>query len=494
LADLQSTNRTALAKVRESTFGVTPDNPAFKAIRNTSSSLNANPQTVITNEIRSDRQVTDLILVGQQASGDVGGELSFEAFDDDFEEALQGTWDNQPYIEVLTEDTEISAVSTTTLTVASGGAAFVDGMLCSIEGMPTSANNKLARVSSSTGTTIVFPAATFTAESDPIPVGASVRVVGFQGASGDLVATVTGGNAITSTALDFTTLDLEVGDWVKVGGTAAGDQFTNDTDNNGWCRVSEIAAQRLDFDVVPSGWGADAGTGKTLQVFHGDRLRNASTKRSNTFERQYLDHSPTTYEYFRGMTLNTMSVAFSSQSIVTVTKAYMGKDAIMPDPMGRLSGATDVAAPTYDVMNTSSNVGDLSVGGVTVTGPNFVMSATIEINNNLRQQNAIRSIGAVGIGNGELTINVTGLETYFGNPEIYRSVLDNDRTSLSLRVVDPDGFNPAYVFDLPAIKFQTGAPAVSGKNADVLLSGSAQAIMHPTLGYTMGINRLHYTP
>jgi hypothetical protein len=48
MADLQSTNRVALAKVRETTFGVTPASPAFKAIRQTSSGLNANPKTVIT--------------------------------------------------------------------------------------------------------------------------------------------------------------------------------------------------------------------------------------------------------------------------------------------------------------------------------------------------------------------------------------------------------------------------------------------------------------
>ena len=71
MAELQSTNRVKLSKVRESTFGVTPTSPVFKTQRQTSSSLALNPQTVVSNEIRSDRQVTDLILVGLQAGGDV---------------------------------------------------------------------------------------------------------------------------------------------------------------------------------------------------------------------------------------------------------------------------------------------------------------------------------------------------------------------------------------------------------------------------------------
>src|SRR5262249_10879186 len=134
---LQSTNRVKLSKVRETTFGVTPANPAFKTIRETSSSLNANPKTVITNEIRSDRQVTDLILVDMDAGGDVGGEIAFGVADDDFEEVLQGTWSSNPAITVATLDTEISDLSATTATVAAGGAAFIAGTLTLLSGFPT---------------------------------------------------------------------------------------------------------------------------------------------------------------------------------------------------------------------------------------------------------------------------------------------------------------------------------------------------------------------
>src|SRR3954470_9612869 len=148
MPDLQSTNRVALAKVREATFGVTPAAPAFKAIRQTSSGLAANPKTKITNEIRGDRQGTDLILVGQEAGGPVGGELAFAVADDDLEEGLQGTWSNNPSITVVTTDTEISDLSATTATVSAGGAAFLVGMLALLQNFPTAANNKLARVAS----------------------------------------------------------------------------------------------------------------------------------------------------------------------------------------------------------------------------------------------------------------------------------------------------------------------------------------------------------
>lgn len=492
MVDLQSTNRTKLSKVREAIFGVTPANPAFKDVRNTSSSLNANPQTVISNEIRSDRQVSDLILVGLQAGGDIGGELSFAAFDDDFEEALQGTWVNTPSIEVLVSDTEISDVTATTLTVASAlGTPFKAGMLALMSGFSTAANNKLARVSSSTATSVVFPASTFTAQA-VVNAGAKAKVVGFEGGSGDIAATITNGNALTSTVLDFTTLGLASGDWVKLGDGVAGNSFSSDADDNGWCRVSAIAAQRLSFDIVPSGWGADAGTGKTIRGFFGDRLRNASTKRSNTIERQYLDHSPATYELFRGQTLNTMTLALTAQAVATVTRSYVGKDAVVSG--ARTSGATDIAAPTYDVMNTSSDVADLAMDGATISGPNFVMAATIQITNNLRQQNAIGSVGAVGIGNGEFNVTLSQFQTYFGSRDIYDKLLAGTSFAFAARLASPSVNKEGYVIDLPKLEMQTGAPSVGGKNADVMLDGTAQALFDPTLGYTIGINRFNYLP
>lgn len=491
MADLQSTNRVAIARVRETTFGVTPATPAFKSIRETSSALNANPKTVITSEIRSDRQVTDLILVGEEAGGSVGGELAFAVADDDIEEALQGTWSNNPSITVATIDTEISDVTTTTLTVSAGGAAFVVAMLTLMQGFTTSANNKLARVNSSTATTIVYPASTFTAEAGQIPVGASIRTVGFEGAVGDLLAVTAGGNALTSTALNFTTLGISVGEWVKVGdGDTASKSFATAA-NNGFCRVSAIAAGRLSFDRVPTGWAADTGAGIGLRVFTGDFITNASTKRSNTIERQYLDHSPVTYEYLRGMTLNTMQVEAKTQAIATYTKNYIGKDAVAQTT--RFTGSTDVAAPTYGVLNTSSNVGRIGFDGSTIVGPNFVMAASFNVNNNIRAQQAIGSVGAVGTGNGEFTVTGT-LECYFGDKSIYDKVLNNTLTSFDMRVGRTDGNRESILFDFPSIKLASGAPSVSGKNSDVMISAAFTAIMDATKLYTMSAARFWYLP
>lgn len=64
----------------------------LRELRFTNESLNFTAQTAVSEEIRSDRQVSDIIRTGVETGGDVGVELSFGAFDDLFEGALYSDW------------------------------------------------------------------------------------------------------------------------------------------------------------------------------------------------------------------------------------------------------------------------------------------------------------------------------------------------------------------------------------------------------------------
>lgn len=80
----------------EATWGETPSavspQSALRELRFTNESLNFSAQTAVSEEIRSDRQVADIIRTGVEAGGEVGTELSFGAFDDLFEGALYSDW------------------------------------------------------------------------------------------------------------------------------------------------------------------------------------------------------------------------------------------------------------------------------------------------------------------------------------------------------------------------------------------------------------------
>jgi hypothetical protein len=90
---MSDTNRVGLRAVRETTFGTTPSNPAFFEIASTGQpNLGLAPATVVSNLLRDDRQVSDLILVGGEAGGEANSELAFGLHDELLESAFFSAW------------------------------------------------------------------------------------------------------------------------------------------------------------------------------------------------------------------------------------------------------------------------------------------------------------------------------------------------------------------------------------------------------------------
>jgi hypothetical protein len=85
-------SQTRLASIVETTYGTTPSSPVFLIQRFTSESLKPGIQNVVSNEIRADRNVADLVQVGFDAGGEVNFELSYGSFDVWLESLLFSTW------------------------------------------------------------------------------------------------------------------------------------------------------------------------------------------------------------------------------------------------------------------------------------------------------------------------------------------------------------------------------------------------------------------
>lgn len=486
-----ATNRFQLSYVAEVTKGVQPATPAYKNMRVTSSGIVASPTRVTSNEIRSDRQVTDQILTALGSGGPVGFELSFKAHDDMIEAALQGTWTNKPSRDnagvadsVITNVATVNEVLTCTT-----GASFVVGQLALFSGFGVAGNNGVFRCTQASATVPRFVGAGLTDETVP-PAAARVQVCGFRGASADITATATG---LGSTALDFTTLGLQAGEWVKVGGDTAGSQFATAA-NNSWARVSSATAPTataVTFDILPVGWGVDAGTGKTIEVYTGDFVKNGTTQRSFTIEAQQQDIAAPSYEYFTGEQLDQLALTLKAGAVISGTYTFTGQGTPTAGTV-RTAGATDVAAPTFSVLNAASNVGRLAMNGVVVGSPSYLMEIGLDLKNNLAGQSALNNIAPVGIRNGE--INLSGaLNAYFGDLVLLNAVLADSDTSLMFRTGRSDGNRESLLFDVPAAKVSGTAP-VSGKNADRMFTGSFAAKKHATLGFTISGARYWYLP
>lgn len=81
-------SRHALYAVEETVYGTTPASPALDKFRNTSMTIGLSRDELPSEEIRSDRQMTDFRLGADSVGGDVNFQLSYGSFDNLLEGAL----------------------------------------------------------------------------------------------------------------------------------------------------------------------------------------------------------------------------------------------------------------------------------------------------------------------------------------------------------------------------------------------------------------------
>ena len=383
--------------------------------------------------------------------------------------------------------TEISAANVgVDFTVTdTGDTAILVNDIVRGEGFTVAGNNAFHIVDGVPSVTSI-PSATVVAEATP-PSTARLNVVGHRGAASDLDVTISGTTGtLVSAILDFTTLQLSIGDWIKLDG------FTATVANNGYYRISLTpAANLLTFDRVPSDSVTEAPI-TAIDVYMGERLINGTELISFSFEEAFNDHSPVTYQYLRGMHVDGYEWTADAQAVVTNQFTYLGfnaffSDATVPatevgvDGAGRVTGSVDLPDLDFQVLNSSSNVARISRGGVPIAGSNFVLQAVMTLANGLRRRNAVGSLGAVSVGQGEFALTGT-LQTYFDDASLARDVVNNTETAYDTIFQDDTGHTTLY--DLPRIKFSEGSPEVPGKNDDVTINLAYQALLSPTFGYT----------
>lgn len=90
---MSDSNLVQLSGLKEVSWGVTPAS-ALTDLRYTGEGLGFNIETITSSEIRSDRQISDLIQTGAEASGNMDFELSYGTYDAYIEGALGNLFSN----------------------------------------------------------------------------------------------------------------------------------------------------------------------------------------------------------------------------------------------------------------------------------------------------------------------------------------------------------------------------------------------------------------
>lgn len=199
------------------------------------------------------------------------------------------------------------------------------------------------------------------------------------------------------------------------------------------------------------------------------RLRNGHVRRSFSVEKGQPDVD--VFRMYTGMnvagwTLNMAQGALSNGEI-----QFMGRKAMKSTAVSAMPGTLE---PVPDRRTMTGMTG--AVCGIWIDGKpiedTFVASFTLTLDNNMRQQNAMCSSdedgipGAIGIGNGALSVSGS-LEVYFSKKEtLYSEYLENRNVEVAFTAFDTEGHG--YVFTLPRANVTNNQSNSSGNNADVM--------------------------
>ncbi|KQZ31581.1 hypothetical protein ASD50_15030 [Mesorhizobium sp. Root552] len=494
---MSDANRVRLTCVEEATLGVTPVTPRMRKARFTGEGLAYRPNFVTSDEIRDDRMNADPTKINETNGGPINGELSYPVdgspLSSWFQSLFCSTWLNTPsrdndgvadsVITALTNTTDVATVTT--------GAAFAVGHLVRFTGFTAPQNNGVFRCTTGSATAPAFLGAGFVAEASP-PATARMKTVGLMGASGDITALADG---LGSTSLDFTTLGLRVGQWVKIGGAADATTFAflvtagAVARRQAWARISAApTSTKLPLDNLPAGWTTDSGTSKTIQVFFGDQIKNGVDMKTLTFERGFMGQTVPTYIAQRGMVAGEGTFNFTTEDKAKYSFTFSGMSGASSTTS--LDASPD-AATTNAVMAAAVNVGRIAENGACIGGPNFIQSFQISINNNIRMKNGLdcgEDVGPkdMGMGSFDVTFNAP---TYFGSDALLSKLFAGTPTNMNTRIAK--NFQ-AIVFGLPRVTFTDGSPSAGAKNTDVVLPLVGQASADPLTSAHLIVDRLEF--
>lgn len=484
-------NITGLAYAEEAVLGSLPGengqagSPVWKRLNpNSYNDFGGEIVTVAPNPINPSRQRRKGVTTDLNAAGGINQNLTFSSLTD----LMQGVM----FADIREKGYEEPTAVTGTLYEVASTTGFLVNSLIKGQGFTNSANNALNLVTAVVADTSVEVAA-LTAEASP-PTSANIRVVGYQGGTGDIDVDASGAlPKLTSTTLDFTTLGLVPGQWIFIGGDVAGNQFTNAA-NNGFKRIRSVAANEVTIDKSDQAMVTEDSS-DDIRIFFGDVLRNETgaliKRRSYNIERTLGapdDSAPGQIqsEVLKGAVANEFTLNVPSAELLNADLSFVATDneqRLAAD--GPKQGGVIEAWPAKEY-NTSSDVSRLRLSTVSQVSEAptalfaFVTEASVSINNNVTPNKAVGVLGAFDVTAGTFTVS-GNLTAYFASVEATQAVRNNTDVTLDLGFVRD---NQGLIFDLPLISLGDGrlnvevdqpitlpltTDAASGQDVDELL-------------------------
>lgn len=497
-----SSNATGLAIAEESSLKVLPGSPIWYALEpNSYTDLGAKYTTVARSPINATRQRSK----GTQTDLEANAGFNQDLTQRNIARVLQGFFFSDAKEKPATQPFNGTQVAITSVTVgpnkyngAAGLGVFLAGHLIYARNFGVLANNGLKVVSAAAGTSVTTTSAV-AAEAAP-PAAARFEAVGFEFAAGDLVLAANGGlPTLATTTTDFTTLGLNIGEWIYIGGDAAGNQFTNVV-NKGYARIAAIAAHLINLELTTFTAVDDAGTGNSVRIFFGKVLLNAVAatdikRRSYTIERSLgNDGVGTQAEYVRGAVANEVTINLQSNSKATIDMSFVGMDTVYNNGTTGLMAGTRVNAPGESAYNTSH---DIYVQRLAVIDPassnptalyGYSSDVKFMVKNNVTGLKALGVLGSFEANAGDFEVSGT-VTAYFASVDAAAAVKNNADVCLNTILAHE---NAGIVLDLPLLTLGANPNKVEkDKPVTVDLTQEGAKNIH---GYTFLANFFDYLP
>lgn len=372
------------------------------------------------------------------------------------------------------------------------GASWKVGQLVLASGFTATQNNRMARVTAVSGTSVTLGAGSVV-EAAP-PDTARLQTVG---AVVNAAVAVPAGDypRLTVTGTDMTTLGIVPGEFVYVGGDALADRYANEA-NNGFKRVRAVTANSLVFDKSQETMVVEAT--KNVHLYLGNVLKNEAdpalqVARSYQLERTLgsLDGlEPAQSEYLVGARCNEFNLNFQTAALLIADLSFIAMD---HEPRTQAEGYKPGTRPQLSegsAFNTSSNIAQIRLSQVEPGDANptplfaFVTEMSVSINNNISVNKALGKMGGIGTTAG--TFAVSGTTTaYFSDIRAVQAVRRAADVSLHVALA---ARNAGVVMDMPLITLGNGRVTVEQDQAITLplnLDAASGGSIHPTLNHTL---------
>lgn len=387
-----------------------------------------------------------------------------------------------------------------TFAAVNGLERFLVNALVKGVGFTNAANNALHLVSAETPTLLTVASSLV---SETPPSGAALHMVGYQFATGTLDVTMSGNIATLTRAsgsFDFTTLGLQPGDRIYIGGDSAGLRFATAA-NRGFAQVASVTATTITLRMTAQAFSNETGTGLTVQIFFGNTLKNASTsadvvRRTFQLEGQLgPDDDGTMSEYLVGSVPNRWTVNMPGQDLITEEFQFIARD---HEARTGLEGLKSGDRPTLASEGSYNTVSDarfirLALRDETTSTPDtlaaYVISQTMVVDNGAGARKAHGTLGAIDVGLDKFRVT-SNAEVYFANVATLDAVRAADDVSVERAFVRQ---NQGLFFDL--LQCTVGTEGVSRQqNAAIQLPVTFTAAKDENLNTTMILTQFIYLP